>query len=266
MFKKIAVIASGFMCIVSLVACASGGDSSVPSAENATPTIQKIKDAGKLVIATSADYPPFETHEVTGTSDEITGWDIQLAQKVADKLGVTLEIQDINFDTILASLQSGQSDFAIAGMGTTEERDQAFDHSDVYYDTKNILLTTKENASVFSTPESISGKKIGTQIGTLQADLIKDNFPDVNIVEQKKTPDLINGLKSGSLDGVLLDSSVAVEYVENNPTLAKAELNFDSYPGALEGKVIYFQKGKEDLKTFLNEVIAESAPAIYPKI
>lgn len=124
--KKIAAVAAVAVLAISMVGCGSSGD------ENKT-ALDKIKESGKLVVGTSADYPPYEFHATVDGKDEIKGFDIDIAQAVADDLGVKLEIKDMDFDGLLVALQGDKVDMVFAGMTPTEERKQNADFSDIYY-------------------------------------------------------------------------------------------------------------------------------------
>jgi polar amino acid transport system substrate-binding protein len=267
MFKKITIIASGLiLCVSTVVGCSS---STTEPSGTGTPgeatKIDAIKQAGKLILATSADYPPFETHIIEGDSDQITGWDIDLANKIAEVLGVELEIKDMSFDAILTALGSGQADLAIAGFGKTDERDQSFDSSIPYYTTTNVMLVKAGEESKYPDLKSFAGKKIGAQEGTVQADLVAEYLPDSESSIVKSIPNLVLSLKSGQIDGLLLDSPVASDYVGANSDLAAAAAKFDMAE-AQEPKVIYAQKDQPGWIDFLNTVIEENAASIYPAL
>jgi len=196
------------------------------------------------------------------------GWDIDFAQQLANDLGVELEIKDVSFDTVLTGLASGQFDIAIAGFGLTEERQAQFDASDPYYNTTNYLITTADKAASITSFADTKGMKIGGQNGSIQADVINQFFvPEGAILaDLKNVDDLIAGLLSGSIDAVLLDSPVASEYVAENPGLQNSSLDLSQYEDFNEPKVLYIQKGQEDLLTFINEEIAAHAGNIYPTL
>lgn len=266
MFKKITIIASGLiLCLAVVAGCADNSSSGTTSSAEADAKIESIKQAGKLILATSADYPPFETHTIADGNDEITGWDIDLAKLIAEKLGVELEINDLSFDAVLTALGSGQADLVIAGLGQTAERDESFDPSIPYYTTTNVMLVAKGQESTYSDLASFAGKKIGAQEGTLQVDLVKEFLPDSQPDVVKNIADLVLALKSGQIDGLLLDSPVASDYINANADLAIADAKFEM-EGSIEPKVVYFQKGNAGLVELVNQVITDSAGLIYPAL
>ncbi|MDR2538817.1 MAG: transporter substrate-binding domain-containing protein [Bifidobacteriaceae bacterium] len=267
MFKKITIIASGLiLCVAFISGCSSSEiDPATSGSAGETTKVDQIKETGKLILATSADYPPFETHTIEGDSDQITGWDIDLANKIAEALSVELEIKDMSFDAILTALGSGQADLAIAGFGQTPERDQSFDPSKPYYTTTNVMLVQAGKESSYPDLASFAGKKIGAQEATVQADLVAQYLPDSEATVVKSIPNLVLSLKSGKIDGLLLDSPVASDYINANSDLAAAPAKFDMAE-AQEPKVIYVQKNQPGWIDFINSVIEEQAQSIYPAL
>jgi len=227
-------------------------------------TVDRIKSAGVLKIATCAQYPPFETHDIDGDTDEIVGWDIELAQKIADELGVELEIKDYSFDAVLVALASGDVDLVISGLGVKKERTDQFQPSDPYYYSENVIISTKENATTYSTLASLKGKKIGAQESSIQASLAREYIgSDVSIIDMEYAPDYIAALKAGSIDVVIFDSIVANDYLKVNSDLAITEANFDGIEAAQEPKVAYMPKDEPDLLAVVNDTISKYAAEIY---
>ena len=124
MKKGLLKLALGAMSILALAACGNTSETSDSSATDSAATtttdkLQEIKDSGKLVMGTSADYPPYEWHLIKDGKDEIIGFDIDIAQAIADELGVELEIKDMDFDGLIPALTTGKIDIIIAGMNAT---------------------------------------------------------------------------------------------------------------------------------------------------
>ncbi len=128
--------------------------------------LQEIIDSGKIVLGTSADYPPFEFHAMIDGKDTIVGFDIEIAKYIAEDLGVELEIKDMEFDKLLGGLSTGMLDMVIAGMNPDPDREANF--TDIYYEANLSVLITKDDESNITKVEDLEGKSIGVQIGTTQ--------------------------------------------------------------------------------------------------
>ncbi len=132
--KKILALAATVLAGLTLAACSSTSSQSA---------LDKIKEKGTLVVATSPDYAPFEFQALVDGKNEVVGADIMLAQKIADELGVKLEVSAMSFDNVLSSVQNGKADIAIAGLSYSEERAKVFDFSESYYQISDVLLIKK---------------------------------------------------------------------------------------------------------------------------
>lgn len=175
----------------------------------------KAGSGNKLVRGTSADYPPFEYHETSNGNDEIVGFDIDLAKAIAKEMGRELEIQDIGFSGLIPALQSKRVDIVLAGMNPTDERKQSVDFSDKYLTTEFAAVYMKEKpVTQFA---DLKGKKIGVQLGTTQEQAAKD--AGLETVSLDKYPDLIQELKSGRIDAVLVEDTVAAESIGSDTAL-----------------------------------------------
>ncbi|MCQ9355801.1 transporter substrate-binding domain-containing protein, partial [Corynebacterium sp. 1222RC1] len=130
--------------------------------------LDKIKEKGTLVVATSPDYAPFEFQALVDGKNEVVGADIMLAQKIADELGVKLEVSAMSFDNVLSSVQNGKADIAIAGLSYSEERAKVFDFSESYYQISDVLLIKKDSANSLTSIDAMSGKTLAVQKGSTQ--------------------------------------------------------------------------------------------------
>ena len=139
-----------------------------PAEESAAPAglVDSIKAKGKLVVGTEAQYAPYEFKDLDAN---FAGCDMWLAQQIADKLGVELEIVDMAFDGIIPAVQSGQVDLGIAAFTKTPERAEVIDFSDLYETSAQLLIVKAGNADVYSTKEALAGQKVGAQKGTIQS-------------------------------------------------------------------------------------------------
>ena len=196
----VAVLAAG------LVGC--GNKSSDNSGGNQT-ALEQIKKNKKLVVATSPDYPPFEFMVSEGGKSKIVGADIDLAQKIADKLGVELELKAMDFDALLPALQAGKVDMVITGMTPNEKRKKAVDFSDIYFKGENAVIVNAKDAGKFTSEDQLKKAKLGVQKGSTQETYVKDNLKVTNYKALVAVPDLIADMKNGNIDAVVLNSKVA---------------------------------------------------------
>lgn len=250
--KLIAVVAASTIAI-SMVGCGSTQKKDGASADNTSSALQAIKSKGKLVVGTSADYPPYEFHSTVNGEDKIVGFDIDIAQEFANDLGVKLEVKDMAFDGLLVALQSDKVDMVFAGMTPTDERKQNVDFSDIYYTaTHRFILRSGEEASI-TKMEDLKGKKIGVQKGSIQEGIAKDNFDAANIKSLDKITDLVLDLKNNKVDAVLAEQPVAEINVQKNQGIAIAKKLEVKDPDG--GCAIAMKKGSDDLKAEINKTL-----------
>ena len=188
---------------------------------------------GKLVLGTSADYPPFEFHMLDENGkDVIVGIDVSVAQKIAEDMGLELEIVDISFDNLLTAMDKGQCDIVIAAMESNPERDLVADFSDPYYtDLPPMILVKAENAAQFTTLESFNGLVVGAQTGTTKADIVTNDLVGAELLGLAAVNDLVNSLVYDKCVAIVLDGAVAMQYAEANEDLVIAEVSLgEAYP------------------------------------
>lgn len=201
-----------------------------------------------LTMATSADYPPYEFRN-TATGDEIIGFDVDIAQYIANELGFELEIADQDFNGLIPALQAGRADFVMAGMTPTEERQKNVDFSEIYYEAKNTIVAKK--GSNLTTQEALNGKKIGVQLGSIQEKAAKE-IAGVEVVPLNKIGEIVQEIKSNRIEAAIIEDTVAKGYTEANP-----DLEFTTIPNAeAAGSAIAFPKGSERVEEF-NRVLQE---------
>lgn len=199
-----------------------GSASSAPAADSGDAAADSAT-GDTLVLATSADYPPYEFHKLIDGKDEIVGFDISLAQLIADKLGKKLEIRDISFDSCLIELNMDKADIVIAGMSPDPDRDAAF--SDIYYDTTQCVLVRKADSSKYTDVASLAGQTIGAQLGSAQEKAAKAELPDSNLVSLQKIPDLLLNLSSGKSEAVVMEKFVAKTYLQTYDDMLEVNVN-----------------------------------------
>lgn len=229
---------------VSLAACGSSESKDAQAG---------IKEKGKLVVAVSPDYAPFEFKALVNGKDTIVGSDIQLAQAIADELGVKLELSSMNFDNVLSSVKTGKADMAISGLSYTKERAKAYDFSETYYKTENAFLVKKSDLAKFDHLAAFNAKKVGVLKGTIEEGLAKDQLSKSSVTPLIVMGETINELKSGQLDAVNLEKPVAEGYITQNPDLAIAKVALKTGEG--DAKAVAMPKGSKTLTATVNKVI-----------
>lgn len=254
---KILAVGLSITAALSLAGCggsSSSGDSG-KSGQQQSKLMQKIKSSGKLVVGTASGYPPYEFVDTSSGEKKVIGIDMALAQKIADKLGVKLEIQDMNFQALLSSLTGGKVDVAIAGINPTDERKKSMDFSDNYLPTEQKVIIRKVDADKYKTVESLYGKAIGVQKSTTQEELAKEKIKDAKIVALAHVPEVILELKQGKIDGVVVEGIVGTQYVVFNDDLMFSDVTFS---GSVKSSAAAVNKGNEDVVKVINEVIKEN--------
>ena len=246
-----AVAAAGMM----MAAGCGGSDDkkAAASGDKQGPVMQKIKESGKIVVGTASGYPPYEFIDASKADKTVIGIDMEIAQALADKLGVKLEVQDMNFQSLLSSLTSGKVDIAISGINPTDERRKTMDFSDNYLPTEQMVLIRKADADKYKSLEDLYGKTIGVQKSTTQETLTKNEIKDAQIVGLAHVPEAVLELKHGKVDGVVVEGICGKQYLIYNDDLMFAEgIHFKN---GTKNSAAALQKGNEDL---LNEVLKEN--------
>ena len=217
------------------------------------PVLSKIKAAGKLVVGTEAQYAPYEFKDLNAN---FVGCDMFLAQKIADALGVKLEIVDMSFDGIIPAVQAGQVDLGIAAFTNTPERAEVIDFSALYETSMQYLVVAADKVDTYTSKESLAGLKVGAQKGTIQSQLITSALPDSQLFELDEYPELALEVSNGNIAGLVVDSAVGDSIVANsNGALAVAHFEFSAEEASF-GKSVVIAKGNEDLVAAVDAVIA----------
>ncbi|HEY9738728.1 MAG TPA: transporter substrate-binding domain-containing protein [Trichocoleus sp.] len=203
---------------------------------------------GTLVMATSADYPPYEFVETAGGTEEIVGFDVDIARSIAERLGYELEINNIDFNGLIPALQADRADFVMAGMTPTEERKQNVDFSNIYYDAKQTIVASQDSG--ITAPADLDGKKVGVQLGSIQEglakDLIEEDGSKMELVPLNRINEIVQELKSGRIDAAIIEDTVAQGFLQANPDLVATEIPEDGPSGS----AIAFPKGSELVDEF----------------
>ena len=229
----------------------SAAASSVASSEAASTSAAAAElttvEAGKLTMATNAAFPPYE---MTTDAGAFEGIDIETAQAIADKLGLELQIDDMDFDAALLSVQQGKADIVMAGVTVTDERKNVMDFSDSY--ATGIQSIIVPEGSDIASPDDLAGKKIGTQRGTTGYIYCSDDFGDDAVVAYDNGLTAVQALNNGQVDAVVIDNAPAKEFVAANPGLVILETSY-----AEEDYAIGMAKGNTALEDAVNAALEE---------
>ena len=251
MKKIIATAVLGIM-TMGLAGCGSSNDKNSASK---TDLLEKIQKNGKLVVGMSADYAPYEFHYIDENGkDVIGGFDVDIANEIANKIGVDLVIQEMDFDALVSALPAGKVDLVISGMNPTEERAKVVDFSEVYYNSKHGILVRAEDADKYQTFADLEGAKVGVQLGSTQEKIAKTEIPNVNLQQLSNINNLILELKAGKVDAIVMEKPVAEMAVKSNPELAVGKPIYEEQTG---GNAVGIAKNNPQLLAKVNEVITE---------
>ena len=233
--------------ILLLTACQQGG---------AEGHLAEIQEAGKMVVGTSADYPPFEYVDENG---EFAGFDIALIQEIGRRMDLEIELQDMPFDSLLAAVQEDKIDLSISAFNYDEERDQSVDFTEPYYFAEDAILVAEGFAGTIDAPEQLADLIVGAQTGTTQDGWVTENLVDAglmdgaNLFRYERIDQAALDLQAGRIDAILMESVVARSLAEDMGGLKVV------YEGEVSsGPVnIVIPEGDAELQEALNEVIAE---------
>jgi polar amino acid transport system substrate-binding protein len=242
--------------MLTLSACAAVQPASQGGAPAESGRLAEIQAAGKLVVGTSADYPPYESIDADGN---FVGFDMDLIRAVAERLGVEVEIQDMPFDSLIASVQEGKIDAVIAAMQATEERDQQVDFTIPYRMTKDAFAAVAGSTLVLEAPEDAAGKSIGAQTGTVQEGWIQSALVDTGLTaadqvfSYERADQAALDVANGRIELLLIDAEPAIELAAQTglEILLITELTAEG------GKSIAIPEGASDLKAELDRIIQE---------
>ena len=263
MKKKVLAITMAALMAASLTACGGGAKETTAaattaeekaedttaaeskdetSAEAAETEAAKEAAGGKLVMATNAEFPPYEYHD----GDAIVGIDAEIAKAIADELGMELEIEDIAFDSIIPEIVSGKADMGLAGMTVTEDRMQSVDFSDTYAKASQKIIVTED--SEIASPDDLKGVIVGVQLGTTGDIYVSDLEADGTTVERyNKGFEAVQALSQGKIDAVVIDGEPAKTFVSETEGLKILDEAF-----TVEEYAIAVKKGNTELLDKVN--------------
>ena len=259
--KKLIALLLAAMMVLALAACASNAstDTTAPAdsaAETEAPSEEAADStaaSGKLTMATEATFPPYEYYD----GDAIVGIDVEVAQAIAAKLGMELEVTDIAFDSIIPGIQTGKYDMGMAGMTVTDERKEQVNFSDSYATGVQVVIV-KDDSAITSVDDLFADGAdtvVGTQAGTTGFIYATSDIEDAGLGTVKsfgKTTDAVEALKNGQVDCVILDNEPAKALVAANEGLHILDTEY-----AVEDYAIAIAKENTDLLDKINTALAE---------
>jgi ABC-type amino acid transport substrate-binding protein len=244
--KKVLTLGLGLaMCVTLLASCSGGqtGGSPVPGAATLTTVA-----SGKLTMSTNAQFPPYEMAKGDGSFE---GIDVEVAGKIAEKLGLELVVDDMDFDAALLAAQNGKSDIVMAGVTVNEDRLAVMDFSDSYAKGVQVIIV-KEGSPIATVDDLATADKIGTQRGTTGNIYCSDDYGDEHVTAYDDGATAVQALKNGQVDAVVIDSAPAQEYVKANPGLIILDTEY-----ANEDYAIGMKKGNTALLDAVNGALKE---------
>lgn len=251
--KKFLALMLAMIMALSLVAC--GGSETADETDTQDEGGIVTVTPGKLTVATSPDFAPYEFYAIDDAgTPQLAGFDMALAQYIADYLGLELEVVPMDFDGTIMELANKAVDLGMAGYSPDPEREDAMDFSEIYYAGGQSFVCVQGNKDQFATLEDTNKAEyqIGAQIGSIQVKLANENSPEADIVELTKVTDIIAELLAGTLDGAYIETAVAESYAKNYPELCVVL----PVPYDAEGSVVGVSKGNAELLAGVNEAIA----------
>ena len=276
--KKLTALLLGTAMVLSLAAC--GGSASTASSEPASSEAASSEEtseaasseaasesadaaelttvtAGKLTMSTNAAFPPYE---MTADDGSFEGIDIEVAAAIADKLGLELQVDDMDFDAALLAAQNGKSDMVMAGVTVTDERQKVMDFSDTYAEGIQSVIVPED--SDIASVDDLAGKTIGTQRGTTGYIYCTDDFGEDSVVAYDNGLTAVQALNNGQVDAVVIDNAPAKEFVAANTGLKILDTAY-----AQEDYAIGVAKGNTALLDAINGALEElQADGTLPSI
>lgn len=235
LMKVIALSAAAVMAAASLAGCGDKG--------------------GKLVMGTNAAFPPFEFTTSNGLVGDFDGIDVAVADKIAESMGKTLEVADMDFEGLIASVSTGKVDMVAAGMTATDERREKVDFSDTYFVASQVMVVAPDNEDITKAEDLKEGKKVGVVLGYTGDSIVTEDLAvaEENIQRANRGIDIVQDVKNGKLDAVVIDSATGKSLAEKNG-LKVVE---DPEVFETEEYAIAVKKGNTELLDKINKVLEE---------
>ena len=219
-------------------------------------------EEGKLIVAISPDFAPMEFVDPTKTGQDMyVGFDVILANYIADELGLELVITPLSFEACQTAVYTGAVDMSISGYSWSTDREEKYNLSDYYYagdnEDEQVLITMKGNEGKFDTTEKLAGVKIGAQNASLQQSMVEAQLPDSELVLFTDLGTAVLQLKNGDFDCIAVAGGNADAIIASNPEIIESGFGFFVDPKEM-GNVVLLQKGADDLTDVVNQILAES--------
>ena len=251
-FKKVmALTTAAVLSIGMLAGCGAKKNVSEPTAD----TDENVTLDGTLVMGTNAAFEPFEYTTTKGLVGEFDGIDIAIAQKIAEKAGKELVINDMEFDGLIAAVSTGKIDMAVAGMTVTDERKEQVDFSDTYYAATQVIVVASDNEDIKCAEDLKNDKSVGVVLSYTGDTIVTDTLKidESKIQRANRALDVIQDVKNGKLDAVVVDSYTGIALAaKNGLKVVEDPKVFDT-----EEYAIAVKKGNTELLEVINATLAE---------
>ena len=259
--KKLVCMLLAVLTVFALCACGGSSNSSDKSA------LQEIKDSGVLTVALSPDFSPMEFVDSSKSGQEqYVGFDVMLAQFIAEELGVKLEIQAMSFDACQTAVSTASVPMSISGFSWTEERAENFELSDYYYagenETEQVLLIRKADADKYKSAEDFDGVDVGAQNASLQMMMVTEQLPNAKAYTVGDIGVGVLELQSGNIEALAVAAGNAEMIISSNPDLVVCEWEFD-VKAEYEANVVLITKGETELLEAVNAALQKAYDAGY---
>lgn len=260
MKKVSALILALTMCTAMLTACGGGNSTTTSSTGSVAPAPTtsaatseagadegyKLTTEGTLTMATNAQFPPYEYYD----GDDVIGIDADIAKAIADKMGLELKIEDMEFDSIITAVSTGKADLGLAGMTVDPDRQKNVDFSDPYATGVQVIIVKED--STIAKPDDLKGKKIGVQLATTGDQYATNDYGKDSVVQYNKGSDAVMALTQGQVDAVIIDNEPAKSYVAANKGLKILDTEY-----VTENYAACIAKDNAGLTKAVNKALAE---------
>ena len=213
--------------------------------------VQLTQTAGVLKVGSETTFPPFEFAEEN--SNKYIGFDVDLSEEIAKRLGLKLEFVSMGFDALIPATQSGNIDMIAAGINATPEREQALSFSDPYFNEGGFITVVRKDNTNITKMDDLANKRVGVQIGTVPVEMAKA-IPGTDVKELDSNSNIFMELKAGTIDGAILDQAVAMYYLKQG---ADKDLKLVGEGTKAPGTVFGFNKANTALRDKVNGVLKE---------
>lgn len=249
--KFLALLSAAAMMTTLMVGCGGNSNSNEPSTDSGDDAGLPTIEAGKLIMSTNAQFPPYEmVADGEGVYDGFEGIDVEIAVELANRLGLELVIDDMDFDSSLIAVQQGKSDMVLAGLTYREDRDEVMDFSTSYATGVQVVIVAED--SDIQELDDLDGKMIGTQRGTTGYIYCTDDYGEEHVIAYDNGITAVQALMNGQVDCVVIDKAPAQAFVEANAGLTILDTEY-----VTENYAIGVAKGNTALLDAINGALAE---------